>query len=400
MKRRDFMIGTMGFGGALLSRLAMGQVRPCPPPLVGVEGGQSTQTTCVDIDANADWLLRSTGVGVFYRNNFTFRNLAETLPIQNNSDLHASSFNGVTDSPNRIVWDTVNKLSGNGCLRINQPASSVGNYAGYRIGWDGIGATTKNRNRQNFYVQFAFLADAVYRNTFFGGTPDDGGTFGGKIAIIQAPDASNDTGEVVIRRCSKPGGFLQAYRLDTQGRYRYFYMQHNNVGGSTRWTTYAYIDRGAPTVTNVNTLEQRHGPVLETDATGADPDYQHVPHFGANEWFVMEAYINLASQVVKIWLAPYGSAPELCLGGMGSYVNLPAPGSSDGSNSNPGKLYTGFQLTNYPNSPNNWNSTDTFICYDEVIASDNPIPFPGGRSLPYPGTAVPPNWPPANANGY
>lgn len=398
MKRREFVIASAGLGGALFHKLALAQLRPCPPPLLGVEGGQSVQTSCASLDADADWNQRSTAAGVFYRNNFTYSNRTESALITNNAGLRSTTWGGSSD--NLLVWDQSIKLSGAGSCRMNQPASPAGNYSQYRITWDGIGAATKNTSKSRLYLQFAFYADAVYRNTFFGGTPDEGGTFGGKIAIIESPDASNDVGEIVIRRCSRPGGFLQAYRLDTQGRYRYFYLQHNNVGGSTQWTTYPFIDRGSPAVTNLNTLQQRHGPTMGTDTNGTDPDYQHVPKFPANNWFVIEAYVDLANDIVKIWLAPYGSAPELSIGGIGSYVGLPPVGTMDGSGQMPRPLYTGVQLTNYPNSPNRWNSTDTFICYDEVIASDNPIPFPGGFSLPFPGTQAPPNWPPAGASTY
>lgn len=396
MKRRNFVIASAGLGGALLHKLALAQLRPCPPPLFGVEGGASIQTPCVSLDADADWAQRSAAPGVFYRNNFTYANRTETTLITNSAGLRATTWGGNGD--NLLVWDQSIKLSGAGSCRLNQIASQVNWHSQYRITWDGIGAATKNTSKSRFYLQFAYYADAVYRSTYFGGTPDEGGEWGGKIAIIEAPDASNDVGEIVIRRCSKPGGFLQAYRLDTQGGYRYFYMQHNNVGGSTKWTTYPFVNRGSPAVTNLDTLERRHGPVINTDIDGSDPDYQHVQKFPANGWFVIEVYVDLANDIVKIWLAPYGSAPELSIGGIGSYVGLPSVGTMDGSNQLPRPLYTGVQLTNYANNPSRWNSTDTFICYDEVIASDNPIPFPGGLSLPYPGTQTPPDWPPSGAS--
>jgi hypothetical protein len=401
MRRREFVLASAGLAGALLDRDADAQGRPCPPPVLGAEGGTTGETPCLAVDANADWAARSDGAGVFFRHNFTYRNAGETVQIASDADLRASSHNGVTDGSARVVWDTTNKLSGNGSLRINQLRTPVGNYSGFRVGWDGIGATTKSTRKQTLYVQFAFLADAVYRNTYFGLTTDEGGPWGGKMAILQAPDRSNGIGEVVLRRCSKPGGYFLAYRLDDQGRYRHFYMQFNNVGGSSQWTSYPFIDRGAPAVTNLSTLHRRHGPTYSNDAQAQNSaDYSHVPRFPANDWFVFEIYVNMAADTVKIWGAPYGQAPVLCTGGYGSYVRLPPPGTTDGLGI---PLYSGIQFTNYPNDSSSaalWNATDTYICYDEVIASDNPIPFPGGHSLPYPGTQPVPNFPPSGASGY
>lgn len=394
MRRREFFLASAGLAGSLLHGVSRAQTRPCPPPRFGFEGGQSGETPCSAVDANADWESRSKAAGVFFRNNFTYSDPNESALITNSAGLRSSTWGGSTDT--RLVWDPSIRLSGNGSCRINQPASPRGNYSAYRITWDGIGAATKRTSKTQFYLQFAFYADAVYRDTNFGWTTDEGGRWGGKIAIIEAPDRSNDIGEVVLRRCSKPGGYFLAYRLDDQARYRHFYMQHN-VGGTNHWTTYPFINRGSPSVTNVNTLEQRHGPTYSSDLTGTDPDYQHVPRFPANSWFVFETYVDMVNDIVKIWGAPYGSAPELCTGGMGSYVRLPSVGTRDSSGT---PLYTGVQLTNYPNDADRWNATDTFICYDEVIGSDNPIPFPGGYNLPYPGTERPPDFPPAGATGY
>lgn len=40
-----------------------------------------------------------------------------------------------------------------------------------------------------------------------------------------------------------------------------------------------------------------------------------------------------------------------------------------------------------------WPNEDTSVFYTEIICSDNPIPFPGGHELPYPGTEAPPGYP-------
>ena len=61
MKRRDFLITSAGVtAGTVLSPLALGQTKPCPPSTLSVEGGTSATTGCTPPgDLEADWQLRS-----------------------------------------------------------------------------------------------------------------------------------------------------------------------------------------------------------------------------------------------------------------------------------------------------------------------------------------------------
>ena len=61
MKRRDFLITSAGVtAGTVLSPLALGQTKPCPPSTLSVEGGTSATTACTPPgDLEADWQLRS-----------------------------------------------------------------------------------------------------------------------------------------------------------------------------------------------------------------------------------------------------------------------------------------------------------------------------------------------------
>ena len=58
MKRRDFLAATAGFAGTLVPMVGNGQVRPCPPEIFGLAGGQSLASGCVEISGEAPrWFL-------------------------------------------------------------------------------------------------------------------------------------------------------------------------------------------------------------------------------------------------------------------------------------------------------------------------------------------------------
>jgi len=335
---------------------------------------------------DSDWAARIAASGVFFSNNFTYKNAAKTQQITNATDLIASAFQ-TNGTAAYIAWDTVNKLSGNGALRMNMAAANSGAYSGYSITWDGIGLTTKNTPKHQFYVQFAIYADSVYRNFYYGSAA----VWGGKLAIIQSPDRSFEPSEIVIRRDPRAGGFLQSYRYTDAGAEAF----------SLSWpslSNYQYLsfyDAGSPTVTNDATLRQRYGNDYHglSDTAGTDTNYQSAPRLSSNGWYVIEVYVDQINDIVKIWGAPYGSAPTLIMGGMNAGI---APvGYLDSAGA---QLYTGMQLTNYPNSVTNWPGSDTFICYSEVIGSDSPINFPGGYSIPNSGTTTPASYPPAGTS--
>lgn len=351
-------------------------------------------------DDNADWEQRS--AGAFYRNNFSTQDDAETIPITNAAGIIASSWDGVVQAREDLLeFDTVRKLSGTGVMRQNLLASDAAvttSYVGYRIGWDGKGASTKNTSKTKFYLQWQYYIDGTWYDHFFNNS-----NFGGKIAIIQAPDSSFGSGEVVIRRDFRPGGFVQMYRIppgQSSLRTELHYSQF-----SARML-YSFYDTGSPSpVTSLNDAQLRHGPHSNTsDSLGTDADMQHAPRLVRNGWTTFELYVDLENDIVKLWMAPRGEAPVLVMGGMNypgrtSWFDLPPVGTSDGTAQ--GQLYSGVQFTAYMNKNQwtgdyDWPAQDTFVCYGEVIASDNPILFPGGHALQFPGTQVPTGWPPTD----
>lgn len=347
---------------------------------------------------DADWASRAGGSGVFFDHNFTYRNAAKTQLISTAAHLIESSWDNAVQADDTLIeYDTVNKLSGNGSCRINLRAADFGGNVGFRVGWDGIGVGTKNTAKSQFYFQWSYYLDSYWHDWYFNTS-----NYGGKIAIFQAPDKSFNTGEVVLRRDFRPGGWLSSYRVQVGGASNLLRLFYSNL---SQRANYAFLDRDTPSpVASTNDLQQRHGPHSQTaDPTGDDPDFQWAPHLVRGGWTTIEAYIDLINKIVKFWIAPYGEAPTLIIGGMDvpghTYVGLPDPGISDGTAF--GDLYSGVQLTSYMNDDDwggggDWVEEDTFCCYAELIGSDDEIPFPGGHALPFPGTDVPTGWPPTD----
>lgn len=365
---------------------------PTPTPTATPRPSPSATPTPTPGPTNMDqdWEGRTSAAGVFYAHNFTYKDRNKTQLIKSNADLAASSFQvgGATDL---ILWDTTHKLSGAGSMKLSMPAGRRGVSSGYGLSFDGVGTKTKNTSKHQFYVQFAVYADSVYRNFYYG----SGNVWGGKIAIVEAPDQSYAPSEIVLRRDPRAGGFLQGYRYTPMGGAEGFGLSWASLWNYTYMNFY---DAGSPTVVDNVTLRRRHGPdyLSQDDSQGTNPDYQNAPRLVSNGWTVFEIYIDQVNQVVKIWCAPYGSEPKLIIGSMNA--RLAGVGTMDPSSYMPAQIYSGMQLLNYHNNVTNWPSTDTFIGYTEVIGSDNPIKFPGGFSIPHPGATHPPNYPPAGAS--
>jgi hypothetical protein len=113
LKRRDF-ITAAALAGAGLPALARAQVRPCPPPTVTVEGGQSISTLCGG-DANADWIARSTGPGVQWAQRFTTSTDVATWYVYDPTLPGNPQTNVCRLNPS-------DGIMGNGCLEFYTPA--------------------------------------------------------------------------------------------------------------------------------------------------------------------------------------------------------------------------------------------------------------------------------------
>jgi hypothetical protein len=88
-------------------------------------------------------------------------------------------------------------------------------------------------------------------------------------------------------------------------------------------------------------------------------------------WNVIEIYVNEPAQTVKMWHAKRGDPPRLVIDAVGD-ANL---GNREGN-------YTGMQLLPRleERAPDPTREV-TYAIYDELIASSEPIPFPGGHGI-------------------
>jgi hypothetical protein len=346
-------------------------------------------------EAEADWQLRSTAPGVFFRHNFTYKDINETQNITSQADLLESV--AQYGNPSQIEFDQTIQKTGNGCLKHIYRANQTDSTSGVGISFDGIGASSKNTSKHEFYFQFMLHADSVYRSFNFGSG------FGAKMVIIQAFDRSFEKSEIVIYRTTKPGGGLvSAYRFQDDGQTQSFSGFYPVL---SEYTATNFINRNDTPLTTAtgpaatNLMQQKHGLCVYSVADTSDPDIQHLPFLAENDWTVFEVYVKQVADtstdksIVKLWMADYGEAPELVLGAMDAEL---APIGTRSGGAYPADIYSGFQLTTYsnPGSPTeNWPSVDTFLAYDELICSDDPIPFPGGHELPYTGQSYPPGYP-------
>jgi len=119
--RRRFLSYSMAASGLFLANKTLAQVRPCPPLLYGADGELIAGGPGCQVDAEGDWILRSTGPGVMWAHDFR-------------SDEEVKYWiwvGGVGDDPSRLTpggkrltWDTTDGITGGGCLKITRAAGS------------------------------------------------------------------------------------------------------------------------------------------------------------------------------------------------------------------------------------------------------------------------------------
>lgn len=348
------------------------------------------------IDAQSDWNARSSAAGVFYKNTFDFGSRQELL----------DSNYGSPPLAERAELETVQRLSGRGALRINVLKGDGEGTYGYRHSFDSpIGSQTKNTKKKVFYYQFeVYLPKYILDHRF-----KTAGNVASahKFAIIQEPDQSFATGEVVVTNHFFRG-FVNSYRvLGSGGGARQFTKSWSSGSnpcrpGSTEYQHQSAIDAGPQSEggktddTDCNLFKRRFGPLqYSTPATTnygggtlsaqGNPDPMSAMNGAAwvpDAWNVIEVYINESEQTVRIWHAVRGSPPKLV---------IDATGNADiGHREN---NYTGVQLLpRLEERAADSTRQDTYALYDELIASDQIIKFPGGFT-PLQAGAVRPNPP-------
>jgi hypothetical protein len=329
-------------------------------------------------DVEADWQARSTAPGVFYKNNFDFGSTAELV---------ASNYQGTT-FPERSQLETVNKLSGRGAFRANIPRSSSEGTVAYRHSFDmPVGAQTKSTRKTSLYYQFQiYLPSYILDHRF--ATVGNRSDVGHKFAIIQEPDSSFSTGEVVVMNY-RFRRFVTAYRMRSSGSADQFVRQWNTSPcvGQPEYGWQDGINAGPQSsggntdANNCSLFKRRYGPMQYsfsgTNSYGGgtltaqgNPDPDAAVNGAAwipDAWNVIEVFIDQPSQTVKVWHAKRGDPPKLVINQVGT---------ADLGN-NP-QNYTGVQLLpRLEELTGDSSRQDTYAIYGEIIASTQFINFPG-----------------------
>ncbi len=328
-----------------------------------------------------DWHSRSTASGVFYANNFNYADRAAYL-----ADAHSYHYSETADQKPKLDLDTTIKLSGAGASRHNWFASEGANEGGpaWNFSFDGVGADTTNTKKTEFYLQYSMYVHSGWVDFVY----TDGSI---KTMIIFNPAvAPFATGEIVQTRSGR-GPWPTGFRVTKSALgWQMVWSTPSFVDGDdtyyTFWDGGPQSENGETDLTDINLFERRWG-VRRRNRDPSDPDYANIPKLEGGKWYTFEVYVNVNSpnSVFKCWFAERGQPPILLYG----YMDMGIAENTD--------TYRGAHLINRAENTTVWVPQDTFINFDEVIASDNEVPFPGGHALPSSGTVTPPNWPAAGS---
>lgn len=117
MNRRDFLYYTATSAGSL-APIIDAISAPCPPSPISVSGGTSASTACKSIDAETDWIARSTGPGVKWAHDF--RNQSEFTKFALMNSSQPSSW---------MTRDTSDGIGKGASLLFSVPAGSHCNHS-------------------------------------------------------------------------------------------------------------------------------------------------------------------------------------------------------------------------------------------------------------------------------
>lgn len=291
------------------------------------------------IDPVADFAARIADPGVFFRENFSYPDLAAAASHATNPRFYGSSTGNPPD-PNIMSLSVEHALSGKS-LRIKYPPNSGASGNSWLYSFDpnnGIQVPFAGVPHDDFYFQIIVWGDQQWTFPF---KMSDGSAASPKVLIVDHHDSSSNAGEVVLTN-DHMKGLVAAYLGFTKS------SGSELIGGgfpSSPWNIAAHT--------------------------------------------VVTFHINAASNRVRMWAAKYGQAPVLI-----GDTSISIPGLDMGR---PGG-YPGFQLTPFITDNANAGGASqptTFIDYCEIIASKNPISFPGGFALPSAVITLPVVIPPA-----
>ena len=148
MKRREFLSMASSLGAVLLPGYAHSQSRPCPPPLLQIDG-QAVTSTCSSTNAEADWQRRTSGPGVVWFHDFRaedeVNNFRWTPGYRGGNDPLAV---GSSLAP-LVRRNTSDGITGGGCLEIVRPSGSSDGSHWWRPFSPMIGGRTGNGRTQD-----------------------------------------------------------------------------------------------------------------------------------------------------------------------------------------------------------------------------------------------------------
>ncbi len=127
MKRRELLIGTGGLLASMVPQVV--RATPCPPPSVGLEGGESATSTCSP-GASADWNTRISGPGVVWHHNFDsaaeVNQFRWTNGYSGGNDPLAKGSNG-----SNVSWQASGGADGGPFMRLTYPGGGAGGGGSY-----------------------------------------------------------------------------------------------------------------------------------------------------------------------------------------------------------------------------------------------------------------------------
>lgn len=338
-------------------------------------------------DAEADWLARSSHASVFYANNLS--------TYSTDSEIWTDNYGGSTAYEQaRIELETVNAPGAGKGVKINVFAGDDEGTAAWAISFTGVGSQVKTVRKDVVFFQFGVYIPLELIDTRWK-TVGDTAITGLKLAILQEPDNSFGTGEVVVtiadftkfiyayRKRASDGNAIAYERTitgaalpgDTEGDPEYRWQNWINAGpqtvGADTDTTDIYLTKrryGPLTYSQSGTKTYGGGTLTSQGQPDADSAVSGV-YAEADAYNHFLVWADLSADSYQVIHAVRGQPPRLFT----SAIGMASLGGTGGNN------YKGVQLL--PRQEERdfdvSQSVDTYAIYSEVLASDAPIHFPG-----------------------
>lgn len=338
-------------------------------------------------DAEADWLARSSHASVFYANNLS--------TYSTDSEIWTDNYGGSTAYEQaRIELETVNAPGAGKGVKINVFAGDDEGTAVWAISFTGVGSQVKTVRKDVVFFQFGVYIPLELIDTRWK-TVGDTSITGLKLAILQEPDNSFGTGEVVVtiadftkfiyayRKRASDGNAIAYERTitggslpgDTEGDPEYRWQNWINAGPQTsggdtdttdiyltkrRYGPLTYSQSGTKTYGG-GTLTSQGQPDSDSAVSGVYAEADAYNHF--------LVWADLSADSYQVIHAVRGQPPRLFT----SAIGMASLGGTGGNN------YKGVQLLprQEERDADGTQSIDTYAIYSEVLASDAPIHFPG-----------------------